>query len=534
MDRNLRVVRKRKANMKNFGHVKKSKSHVVWFKRDLRVCDHLPLLEASSQGTVIPLFIVEPGFWKLPDISMRQWDFVSECVAELQVSLASLGQPLVIRVGNTIDILTDIHRAFPFAYLWSHEETGNNWTFNRDKRVAEWCAIQAIDWRQIPQSGVMRGLKSREGWSKNWSRFMTKKILMPPLALRPIGEISLGRIPSASDLGLKLDLCPSRQEGGRSKALENLESFLTHRSEMYLDGISSPLMAAKNCSRLSPYLAWGAISLREVVQNINQRQRMIKARGLGGRCFGKVGLKSFLSRLHWHCHFIQKLEDEPDLEIKNLHPDFDGLRFSESECARLGAWATGETGLPFLDACMRFLRVYGWLNFRMRAMLMAFSSYHLWIDWKKPGEHLARSFIDYEPGIHWPQVQMQSGTTGINAIRIYNPIKQGYVQDPRSAFVREWIPELIDVPDCFLHEPWLWPKSERLLGKRYPFPIVDHLDAAKCARAKMWAVKSRPNFKEKSNNINIKHGSRKVKGSGILTSQKSLRKKRQLSLPFDE
>ena len=103
---------------------------------------------------------------------------------------------------------------------------------------------------------------------------------------------------------------------------------------------------------------------------------------------------------------------------------------------RLAAWEAGETGLPFVDACMRYLRATGWLNFRMRSMLVAVASYHLWLDWRATGPHLARQFTDYEPGIHWPQVQMQSGTTGMNTVRIYNPVKQGRDQDPAGVFTR--------------------------------------------------------------------------------------------------
>ncbi|MFX9104969.1 FAD-binding domain-containing protein, partial [Acinetobacter baumannii] len=89
-------------------------------------------------------------------------------------------------------------------------------------------------------------------------------------------------------------------------------------------------------------------------------------------------------------------------------------------------------------------------------------SYHLWLPWRETGLHLARRFVDYEPGIHWPQVQMQSGTTGINTMRIYNPVKQAYDQDPLGRFVRAYLPELACVPDAFIHEPWRWEHAATL------------------------------------------------------------------------
>ncbi len=227
---------------------------------------------------------------------------------------------------------------------------------------------------------------------------------------------------------------------------------------------------------------------------------------------------------------MQKLEDEPRLEFENLHPAYDGLRPAEPDAIRFEAWAKGETGLPFVDACMRALIATGWMNFRMRAMLMAVASYHLWLDWRKPGEHLARLFTDYEPGIHWPQVQMQSGTTGINTVRIYNPVKQGHDQDPDGRFVRRWLPELAEVPDRFLQEPWKWDEADRILGKAYPHPIVDHLAAAKEARQRVWGARRGTEFREEAQRIQDKHGSRK---SGMpLTGRRNKAKtdKRQLPL----
>ena len=248
-----------------------------------------------------------------------------------------------------------------------------------------------------------------------------------------------------------------------------------------------------------------------------------------------------MGRLHWHCHFMQKLEDEPALEHQNIHPGYNSLRQpSDTDAARLTAWQNGETGLPFVDACMRYLSATGWLNFRMRAMLMAISSYHLWLHWRMPGLHLARQFVDYEPGIHWPQVQMQSGTTGINTVRIYNPIKQGHDQDPEGEFVRRWVPELAEIEGGAIHEPWKTPLAASLLDKRYPMPIVDYLQSAREARQKIYAIRKDAGFRSQAASILDKHGSRKSQNTGFRRRKRAAQDKRaddqvtdQLSINFE-
>jgi deoxyribodipyrimidine photo-lyase len=269
--------------------------------------------------------------------------------------------------------------------------------------------------------------------------------------------------------------------------------------------MSSPLEGARACSRLSPHLAFGTISVREAAQAGAARAAEVK----GGRDGWSGSMRSFQSRLAWRDHFIQKLEDEPALERRCLHPAYEGLRPMPPDAARLAAWAQGETGLPFVDACMRSLRATGWLNFRMRSMVVAVASYHLWLDWRATGPVLARLFTDYEPGIHWSQMQMQSGTTGINTIRIYNPVKQGHDQDPTGAFTRHWLPELRDVPDAYLQEPWLWQGAGQVLGKVYPEPLVDVARAARAARERVWAVRKQEGFGPTARQVAHKHGSRK-------------------------
>ncbi len=503
---------------------------VVWFKKDLRVQDHAALKRASLRGDpVVPLYVFEPDFWQLPDASARHFAFLLECLQDLRRELAQLGQTLIIRTGDVTGVIEELSRAHPIAGLWSHEETGNAWTFARDKRVAGWCRSKGIAWTECRQTGVLRGLKDRDGWARKWDGFMAEATVEPP-HLEPLPGIDPGHLPGLQELGLADVPCPGRQKGGRSRALSTLESFLFSRGKTYRAAMATPVRAFDACSRLSPHLTFGTVSMRETAHAAWARQRELKQGTFAGRTTWQGAMRSFSGRLHWHCHFMQKLEDETRLEHQNLHGAYDGLRPSSPDPARLAAWQAGETGLPFVDACMRCLAATGWMNFRMRAMLIAVSSYHLWLDWRAPGEHLARLFTDYEPGIHWPQVQMQSGTTGINTIRIYNPVKQGLDQDPDGTFVRRWVPELADLEGRRIHEPWKAEGASKILGKTYPFPIVDHLSAAKQAREKVWAIRKGRAFRGKAANIQEKHGSRKS-GIPMRGQERTRRRTRAQSSP---
>ena len=500
---------------------------VVWFKRDLRAQDHAALAAAAQIGPVLPLYVAEPALWQQADMSARHWAFVCETIAELQDDLGALGQPLVVKTGDVLEILESLQAHGQLSALWSHEETGNDWTYKRDLRVGHWCKANNVPWHEVQNHGVLRRLRSRNGWASRWDRFMAEPVQVAP-RLQPLG-IETARAPTARDLGLAPDLCPQRQPGGRAQGLERLDSFLVARGQTYRKAMSSPLAGAEACSRLSPYLAWGALSMREVSKATQARKQSLTA----GASDWRKSLHAFSGRLHWHCHFIQKLEDEPRIEFENLHRLYDGLRPKEPDAAKLSAWAAGETGYPFLDACMRALNATGWLNFRMRAMVMATASYHLWLDWRAPGLHLARMFTDYEPGIHWSQVQMQSGTTGINTVRIYNPVKQGYDQDPGGTFTRRWLPELGDIPDTHLQEPWKAATAGHVIGKTYPAPVFDHLAAAKAARERVWGVRKGGAFRNEAHAIQIKHGSRK---SGIRNrgQRKEKAPAKQLRLPLGD
>ncbi|GAB4367022.1 MAG: deoxyribodipyrimidine photo-lyase [Bryobacter sp.] len=432
------------------------------------------MVEAAARGPVLPLYIVEPEAYTAPDYSAAHWQFTRESLLELREALAALGMPLVLRQGEAVRVL----QSLPIARLWAHEETGNGVTYARDRRVRRWARETGIPFVEFPANGVVRRLANRNGWSKIWEERMAEPILAAP-ALRP-STVELGHIPTERELGLSPLSFTDPQLGGTRAAKEVLSSFLTQRGEHYHKELSSPLTAEHACSRLSPYLAYGNLSTKQVVQ---------ATRAALARNGWKAALRAFDGRLHWRCHFMQKLEDEPRIEFENFVRAYDGMREPYFDAERFAAWKEGRTGYPMVDACQRMLRAKGWINFRMRAMLVSFASYHLWLHWREPALHLAKLFVDYEPGIHYSQFQMQSATTGINTIRIYSPAKQQEDHDPAGIFLRRWIPEY-GTP-------------------AYPPPIVDHKEAIALARQRLGEFRRKTESREEARAVMAKHGSRK-------------------------
>jgi deoxyribodipyrimidine photo-lyase len=494
--------------------------NLVWFKRDLRIHDHAPLSAAAKCGLVLPLYVLEPQLWQQPDASVRQYEFLIESLTALDAALRCLGQGLIVRVGEMLRVLAQLQSECTIQAIYTHEETGNAWTYARDLAVLAWAKNQRIPVHSFRQFGVVRGLIERKAWARQWHELMHAPKVTAPDRLAPLAIISaplpsktpLNLVPNTRLAGLDLPVGKSKQQlGGRVQAHETLHSFFDARGEKYTREMSAPLSATRACSRLSPYLALGCLSMREVYQAASKRQAKYAD---AGRSIYARSLGSFLSRLRWHCHFIQKLETEPALEFHNTHRGFDGLRESEIDLQRVARWARGETGWPLVDACMRSLNGTGWLNFRMRAMLIATSSYQLWQHWREPGLHLARMFLDFEPGIHWSQVQMQSAVTGINIPRMYNPVKQSQEQDPNGLFIRQWLPELAGVPNALIHTPWLLhAEQQRQFGVRldldYPMPMLNHETAARAAKAKLSAYWQRPEMAPLSAQVLRKHGSHK-------------------------
>ena len=520
-------------------------AQVVWLKRDLRLDDHLPLVAAAESGPIVVLYVFEDELLDAPETDAGHVRFQLQALRELSDALRERGAHLTVRRGRMPEVLDALHDELRtktacragIGALWSHQETGLGITYARDLRVAAWCRSRAIEWHEPRQSGVIRRLSDRDGWARRWLEFMQGAPLEAPTRLSAVAGLDHGELPSPDDRGLAtLGIEPSArcvssdpddpfpydgvQPGGERTAQRVLRSFLMERGADYRTDMSTPNQGWTGCSRISPHLAWGTLSLRRVYHTTRQRVAELRAeRAAGARLDGPwlTSIASFEKRLRWHCHFTQKLEDEPELERVCMARAFEGLREDEFDDQRFAAWLTGHTGYPIVDACMRCLDRTGWLNFRMRAMVVSFAAYHLWLDWRPVALELARRFVDFEPGIHYPQVQMQSGVTGINTLRMYSPTKQLADNDPDGRFVRRWVPELAALPTEHLAAPAETPPLlAAALGFRpgvdYPAPIVAHAPATREARRRIARIRATSDARREAADVVERHGSRRRQG----------------------
>ena len=478
---------------------------ILWFRHDLRIEDNLAINTACKDGEVLPIFIYDKNYWELETSSSYHLKFTQDSLEELNQNFkGQFNSKIHIFYGDTLKILDELINKYKFEEIYSNQIFRNQYTLDLDQKCKNLFKEKNVLWHQGQQFGIQLENRKRNFWSSQWNNFID---LNPVKAQINCNFLKVDT-PSLDQIKTKEIDGTNIQKGGRKQALSLLQSFLEQRSENYQKEMSSPVTGEVACSRLSPHITYGTISLREINFAIMNAKKE-------NMSFNKVkSLRSFRSRLAWHCHFIQKIYDEPEIEWQNMNRAYDGLRENSFNEEYHHAWKIGLTGYPFVDACMRYLKANGWINFRMRAMLVSFASYQLWLDWKKTSKHMAQLFTDYEPGIHYSQFQMQSGTTGINTIRIYNPIKQSSDQDPNGSFIKKWVPELQNVPDKLVHEPWKLTYLEQKdldleIGKHYPHPIVDHHSSSKTARDKIWQIKKTDEAKFNAQKILQKHASAK-------------------------
>jgi deoxyribodipyrimidine photo-lyase len=467
-------------------------SALVWFRRDLRVHDHPALHAASSveDGAVVPVFCFDPALLGGRHRSGPRTQFLLECLSELGESFRARGSRLVIRIGppereipalaaecgvSTVHVTAD---ASPFAT-------------RRDRRVARALAAGGAELVTHPGAFVVDDLTAiTTGAGAPYSVFTpfyrrwraeprrTPRVARSELAPIP-SKVRVGRLPSLEELGLEQELSDP-MPGGEQAAAARARALLAGPVRHYASDHDTPSLA-RGTSRLSPYLHFGCISPRAL------EQRLLA--GAGGEAFAR--------QLCWRDFYAHVLLARP----ANLHSEYTeryrrgALRWSRSRPA-FDAWRRGQTGYPFVDAGMRELLREGWMHNRVRMVVGSFLTKHLGIDWRWGERWFMRMLLDGDEANNngnWQWIASVGVDPQPPYRRIYNPARQQQRFDPDGSYVRANVPELRDVPDRYLAQPWtMAPELQReigcVIGTDYPAPIVDHARARREALDRYAAV----------------------------------------------
>ena len=462
---------------------------LIILNRNLRLHDNPAMHFGSLRSNYLVIYLYDKTYWKGNGKSMRQLKFSNDCLAELNDGLKKFDSKVNIFEGTFDDLKIWIKKNFNDFFIHINHCTDIKYFRDGFSKFTDSFPGKINVYNDF---GLQLNNFDRDSWSRNWNKIMDSQILENPKKSKLKLDTKLLNFSSFSNkVKNSLVNLDNIQKGGSSQAYQLLESFLSERCKDYRVKMSSPIQSEQSCSRLSPHFTFGSISIREVYQILNKYY---------SKSQNKSDLYSFKKRLYWHCHFIQKLHTEPELEFYSMHRMCDQLRLEQDD-ELIDKWFNGDTGFPFLDACMKYLHRYGWINFRMRAMIMSFASYNLWQPWQKTSPLLAQLFTDYEPGIHISQVQMQSGVTGINLPRIYSVSKQSQDQDPDAIWIKSILPQLNEVDPKLVHT------SE--LNNVYIPQIVDLKSSARDARERIWSIRKSDEFKKEAAAVYLRHGSRK-------------------------
>jgi len=447
-------------------------SSIVWFRNDLRLADNPALIAALCSGRpVIPVYVLdeETGGVRRRGAASCWW--LHHSLQSLDAALHRLGSRLILRRGSAEQVVGDL------ASECEAEVVYWNRVYDCGSRDRETCLKQALFQRGVAAESLKANLLV-EPWEvktlaggpfKVFTAFWRacQGLPSPSEPLRapnrlpspqnwPRGDrLAAWRLlPRAPDWsgGLGASWTP-----GETGAITRLMAFLDEAVAHYREARDLP--AADGTSRLSPHIAFGEVSPRQIWW-------MATARGRSG------ATEKFLAELGWRDFAYHLLFHFGDLGERNFRPEFDTFPWAD-DGAVIQAWSRGRTGYPIVDAGMRQLWTTGWMHNRVRMIVASFLTKDLLIDWRVGEKWFWDTLVDADPANNATGWQWVAGS-GADAqpyFRIFNPVLQGEKFDPSGEYVRRWVPELAALPAGTIHRPWT---GAGLPAGTYPQPVVDH------------------------------------------------------------
>lgn len=463
---------------------------IVWFRRDLRLADNPALSEAAASGRpVIPVYIHQTdaaGPWVEGGAS-RWW--LHHSLDSLGRSLAALGNPLRLLRGPAQTVLVQlVQETGAAAVLWNRRT--EPWANRQDVAIAAELTAQGITPRSFNAALLFKpgAITTQSGLPfKVFTPFWKACLAAPPPAppLPPPAALRSSPLGAAGDTLAHWRLLPTtpdwaeglRQswQPGEAVAQARLTEFLSQSLTRYAGDRDLP--GRPGTSRLSPHLHFGEISPRQMFHAVRQT-------GEPG-----AGSERFLAELGWREFSAQLLHQCPDLPERPLRPEFERLEWRDDPSG-LKAWQQGRTGYPIVDAGMRELWATGWMHNRVRMVVASFLVKDLLVPWQAGEAWFWDTLVDADLASNAASWQWVAGCGADAApfFRVFNPVLQGEKFDADGGYVRQWCPELANLPDKWLHQPWRAPtdvlrRAGVALGLTYPAPVVDHDMARKRALA---------------------------------------------------
>ncbi|MDI3417637.1 cryptochrome/photolyase family protein [Streptomyces luteolus] len=444
---------------------------VVLFTSDLRLHDHPPLRAAlRAADEVVPLFVQDPGVHAAGFDAPNRQAFLADCLTDLDAALRARGGRLVVRAGPVVrEVCAVVSECRAVEVHMAAHVTA--YAHRRERRLRE-----ALDERGVAlhvhdtvTTAVAPGVVTPSGsgsdhyavftpYFRRWSQVPLRKPLPTPRAVRVPDAVDGLAPPAAADVeGTSPDLAEGGETAGREHCSRWWSGGELGRYEEQHDDL-----AGDATSRLSPYLHFGAVSPVELVT---------RARDHGG-----PGADAFVRQLCWRDFHHQVLAARPDAATADYRGRDDRWRSEDEAAEDIAAWRDGRTGYPVVDAGMRQLRHEGWMHNRARLLVASFLTKTLYVDWRVGARHFLDLLVDGDVANNQLNWQWVAGTgTDTRPHRVLNPVVQGKRFDPQGSYVRRWVPELRDVADRWVHEPWKLPDDERSRID-YPEPLIDLAD----------------------------------------------------------